>query len=115
MPHDHLALGQIFESCVDIVGKSLSSSSHCVDVHAVATRSHNATKATSTKLQVLVERLDELGLVVGLNHGLDLSFGFLVITLAKPLLSFNRQLLNQFLVIHSFNVLFIVIIIFPQR
>ena len=39
----------------------------------------------------------------------------LVITLAKPLLSFNRQLLNQFLVIHSFNVLFIVIIIFPQR
>ena len=94
MANDHCNLVQILERLVQVVGKSLCSAAHRVDVHAVAAGTHDATQAASAKLQGLVERLDKVGLVFLVEHGLNLGAGLLVISITEPRLGLCGHLLN---------------------
>ncbi len=83
----------MLEILLQVVGKTLRSATHGVDVHAVAASAHNAAQTTRSKLQIAVERLNEFGLVLGLQHFAHLGFRLLVIAFAKPQLCFGGHLL----------------------
>jgi len=48
-------LRQVFEVLFQIVGKSLSGSTYRIDIHTIATYTHNTTQTTSTKFKIFVE------------------------------------------------------------
>ena len=79
VPHDNLDLLQMGESLLHIIGQTLGGRTHGVDVHAIAAGTHDATQAAGAKLQVFVERLDEVGLVVVLEHSAHLLLCLLVV------------------------------------
>ena len=53
----------VLEVQFKIVGKSLCCHANCIDIHTIATCTHDTTKTTGTKFKVLVETFDEIGLV----------------------------------------------------
>ena len=70
-----LAVGKVL---FQIIGKSLCSHTYGIDVHTVATGTHNATQATSTKLKIFVETLNEFRLVLTFEHSFYRLVGLFV-------------------------------------
>ena len=81
MSYSHAYFGKVGKSFAQIVGKALCCSSDGVYVHSVCSGSHNAAKAAGAEFEVFIERFDEFGLVVGVQHAahFGLSFGIIAI------------------------------------
>ncbi len=89
MAHSHADLGEILEGFLEIVGEALGGGTHGVDVHAVGAGAHDAAQTAGAELELTVEALDELGLILGVEHTLHFGTGLGVIFVAKPLLGFG--------------------------
>ena len=57
-----------WEGLEDVVGEALCGHAYDVLVHTVGTGSHDTTESTCTKLEVLIEGVDESGLVLCVEH-----------------------------------------------
>ena len=90
----HLYLRKIGKCLLQVVGQALRGGTHGVDVHAVGTGTHDAAQTARTKFEILVEGLDEVGLIFVVEHGPHSGFGLLVIAVAQPYLSFGNHLLQ---------------------
>ena len=90
------------ECTVDVVGEALGSHAHHILVHTVGAGAHDATKTTCTELEVLIECLDEVGLVLVVKHCLYGSLGFVVETITQPSLCFGCTVFNK-LFVHDMN------------
>ena len=102
MAHNHGEVAAAGECLKDIVGKTLGGHAHNVAVHAVGAGSHDAAQSTGAELKVLVEGVDEGGLVGITEHSLHLGTGLLVKIGGEPLLGSGSTLLYEFLLVcHS--------------
>ena len=99
VPHGH-ADRLAREVLLQVVRKTLRRSAHRIDVHPVGTHAHDAAQTARTKLEVLVEALDEL-LHIVLHQIFDLFFGLVVIMTVQPGLRLFQHHPFQF-VCHSF-------------
>ena len=100
MPYHHRNLRQIFEVLLQIVGKTLCSRTYCVDVHTVATYSHNTTQTTGSKFKILIECFDQFSFIFVLQHPFHFSLSFGIIRRGQPFFGFLSDLLNEFLIFH---------------
>ena len=90
------ALGEGF---LEVVGEALGGGADGVDVHAVAAGAHDAAQAACAELEVLVERLDEVCLVLGVKHFLYGLAGGFVVLFAEPLLCFGSDFFDKVCII----------------
>ena len=98
--HRALLAGESFQN---VVGKALCSHTDNILVHAVCTSTHDATQATCTKLQILIECVDERCLVRIVKHSLYLLTCLLVKGRRKPFFRTCFTLCNQLcIVFHKF-------------
>ena len=81
----NLDLAKLAETLLQVVGKALGGHAHRIAVHAVGTRSHYATEATSSKLKGLVEGVFQ-EFRVSVQEVSDFRLGLFVISIAEPLL-----------------------------
>ena len=88
----NLYLGQVGKGLFQIIGQSLSSSSHRIDIHTIRSGSHNSTQTTRTKFEILINRLYQIGLIFVIEHGTHSGLCFFVIAIAQPYLSFGGHL-----------------------
>ena len=58
------------EGFVDIVGETLCGHAYDILVHTVRTGTHDTAQTACAELEVLVERINEIGLVLIVEHGL---------------------------------------------
>ena len=98
MAYNHRAL-LAREGFQDIVGKALSGHAHDILVHAVGACTHDAAQSAGTKLQVLIECVDEGGLVLCVEHGLYFFSCLFVEGRAEPLLRSCLTLGNQLCIV----------------
>ena len=73
-------LWQVFEVLLQIVGKPLSGSTYRIDIHTIATYSHDTTQTTSTKFKVFVESFNKFGFIIVFQHSFHFSLGFSIIS-----------------------------------
>ena len=93
-------LRQIFEVLLQIVGKALCSSTYRIDIHAVATYSHDTTQTTRSKFKIFVECFDQFGFIFVLQHAFHFSLSFGIISRGQPFFGFLSDLLDKFLIFH---------------
>ena len=80
---------------LQVVGQTLRSHTHRIDIHAVRAYAHDTAQTTRTKLEVFVEALNKLLRVV-LDQMFYLRLGLGVVVSVKPLLGFRQDLGIQF-------------------
>ena len=102
--HNNRNLLKVFEALVQIVGQALCGTTHCIDVHTVASCAHNTAQATCTKLKLFVKSINKGGLILVVEHCLNLLTCFLVISGREPLVGllcyhFNKFLIHRFLLL----------------
>ena len=104
MANDNRYLLTVGKVLLQVVCKALSGHANGVNVHAVAARTHYATKAARAKLKVLIEALYQVSLVFLVKH---FFHGFLCVRVknrCEPLLGLGFTQSNQFRVIfHTIN------------
>ena len=89
------------KALVQIVGQTLRSGTHGIDVHTVAASTHNTTQTSRTKFQILVEAFYQLRLIIVLKHFLHFSLSLGIESRSQPFLSFLGNDFNQFLIFHK--------------
>ena len=115
MAHNHGEVAAAGESLEDIIGKILGGHAHNVAVHAVGAGSHDAAQSTGAELEVLVEGVDEGGLVGVTEHSLHLGTGLLVKVGGEPLLGSGGTLLYKFLLVCHSCIIFLKFEIYLSR
>ena len=107
MADDDADLVAVLEVLLQIVGEALCSHAYRVDIHAVRTCSHDTAETAGTELQVLIERLHEVGLVGIVQHSLNLLASFFIEIWGQPLLCFFLTLSNEFCIIFHNQIVFL--------
>ena len=100
MAHYHLDLGFVGKCLLEVIGQTLGSCAHGVDVHTVGTGTHDAAQAACAEFEVFIERLYQLGLVGSVEHTAHLGACSFVIRIGEPCLGLGCHLLDKFLVFH---------------
>ena len=93
-------LGALGERLVDVVGESLRGRAHGVYVHAVAADTHDAAQAPGPELQIVVERLDKLRRVLGVEHAPHLGARVLVVGRVQPSLGLLSRYVQNLVGFH---------------
>ena len=75
--HNHTALLS-GESLQNVVGEALCGHAHNVFVHSVGSSTHNAAKTAGSELKVLIERVNQIRLVLLVKQGLYLCFSLCI-------------------------------------
>ena len=88
-----------WECLQDIVGKSLGSHTHDVLVHTVRTSTHDTTEATSTKLKILIESVNQRSLVLCVEHCLNFLTCLLIKGRREPFFCPCLALSNQLCIV----------------
>ena len=98
------------ECLEQIVGKTLCGHAHDVFVHTVCTGTHDAAQSACSELQVLIESVDEVCLVLIVEHCLYCVSSLLIKSRREPCLCFCLTLGKQFYVIsHCFIEFFYIV------
>ena len=77
--YDDGDLVAVLEALVQVVGQALGGGAYGIDVHAVAAGTHDAAQAACAEFQILVETVNQFGLVVAVQHTLYFGLGFCVV------------------------------------
>ena len=97
--NDHREGSLLRKGFLQIVGQSLRSHAHGVDIHSVAAHAHDTAKSARTELQILVKSFDQRTFVVAAHHFFHGSPSLFVKLRSQPMLGFCLALCNQFSVI----------------
>ena len=101
MAHNYAEVFAAGESLEDVVGKALCGHAYHIFVHTVGAGAHNTAETTCAKLEILIEGLNEVGLVSIIKHRLDGGFGFIIETGTQPGLCLGGAFLEK-LFVHCF-------------
>ena len=98
--YHHRNLLFILEALVQIVRKSLCSSTYRVNIHTIGSCAHNTAQTTRSEFQILIKAIYQFGFIFVLQHAFHFRLSFGIISRGEPSLGFLSYLFDKFLIFH---------------